>query len=62
MYFSVCNFNSIFASYFAVERYLIMAPSRAETCRGLTTDNLGVLPLKAVFDVFDFCDIPIFLK
>jgi hypothetical protein len=33
MYFSVGNFNSVFASYFAVERYSVMArlgPNLAE--------------------------------
>ena len=53
---------TLFASYFAVVRYLIMAPLGVETCRRMIKDNLGVLPLKAVFGLLDFCDIPLLLK
>ena len=59
---SVCCFNSVLASYFTLERYLIMAPLRADTCSEFFKDNLGVLPLNAVFGLFDICGILIFLK
>jgi hypothetical protein len=53
---------TLFASYFAAVRYLIIIPLGVETCRRMITDSLGVFPLNAVFGFLDFFDIPLLLK